>query len=327
MKKILVLIIGILLFHSCSEEKVSQNKIFNPFQNKETVGESQFFSLDTVQLKEITGKYGTKIYFDRNSFNLKGSDKVILELKELYSIQDLITNNIRTITKENNLLESSGVIYLNLTRNGEKLNLPDNSNIRVEFPLIFSKKDKLFNGEMDSLGQISWSELKSYFTVLKFDQKYKIDMPHNVILDSLPYYEELWRKQDSIYEKTFGRFDRIEKRVGTLLSFNKLGWINIDKFVEKPAQMDFTFINSLDVEGLIVYALYDSLNSFISYYPDETKDIILKEIPVLEKTHFIVVGIKDGQLFAQKILVNENKTIELSLKDINQTELNKLFEK
>lgn len=239
----------------------------------------------------------------------------------------MIANNIKTITKENDLLESSGVIFLNLTRNGEKLNLPENSNIRVKFPLILSDQEKLFNGEVDSLGQISWSGLESYFTVLKFDQKYKIDMPHDVILDSLPYYEELWRKQDSIYEKTFGRFDRIEKRVGTLLSFNKLGWINIDKFVEEPSQIDLTFTNSLEVEGLVVYALYDNLNSFISYHPDETKDIVLNNVQVLENTYFIVVGINGEQLFAQKVLVNENKTTELNLKNINQAELNKLFEK
>lgn len=326
MKKIIALIFGVIFCLGCVDDKVANNKIFNPFLDIKSA-ESQYFNLDTIQLKEITGKYGTKIYFDRNSFNLKGSDKIILELKELYSIQDLITNNIRTITKENDLLESSGVIFINLTRNGEKLKLPDNSNIKVEFPLILSNQDKLFNGEVDSLGQISWSELESYFTVLKFDQKYQIDMPHDVILDSLPYYEELWRKEDSVYEKTFGRFDRIEKRVGTLLSFNKLGWTNVDKFVEEPSQMDFTFTNSLEVEGLVVYALYDNLNSFISYHPDETKDIVLNDVPVLEKTYFIVVGIKDGQLFAQKVLVNEKRTIELNLKNINQAELNKLFEK
>ena len=127
MKKIIVIItIGILFFQSCTEDKVSKNKIFNPFQENENARESQFFNLDTVQLKEITGKYGTKIYFDRNSFNVKGTDKITLELRELYSIQDLIKNNIRTITSKNELLESSGVIYLNFKRNGENIDLAGN---------------------------------------------------------------------------------------------------------------------------------------------------------------------------------------------------------
>lgn len=62
------------------DEKASGNKIFNPFLDVKSA-ESQYFNLDTIQLKQITGKHGTIIYFDRNSFNLKGSDKVILELK------------------------------------------------------------------------------------------------------------------------------------------------------------------------------------------------------------------------------------------------------
>lgn len=326
MKKIFSALAGIILLLSCVEEKKSTNKIFNPFEVN--VNEQiQIFDLDTIQLKEITGKLGTKIYFDRNSFNVKGSDKITLELKELYNIQDLIKNNIRTLTENNDLLESSGVIFLNFKRNGEDINLAGNSRIQVRFPVKFSNQDKLFSGEMDSTGQMSWSESESYFTVLRFDKQYQIDMPHDVTLDSLPYYQELWRIQDSIYEKTIGRYDRIEKKVGTSLSFNKLGWINIDKFVESPTKTDFNLTNSLDMEGLVIYALYEDLDSFISFYPDETNNIILTDVPVVDKTFLIAVGTKDGQLFGQKLFVGENKSLELSLKELNQSELNKLFEK
>tara|TARA_R110000744_G_scaffold345783_1_gene451214 strand:- start:897 stop:1880 length:984 start_codon:yes stop_codon:yes gene_type:complete len=327
MKKIIVIVFGLLLLISCVEDKVSKNKIFNPFQESENIGKSQYFNLDTVQLKEITGKYGTKIYFDRNSFNLKGSDKVILELKELYSIEDLITNNIRTITNENDLLESSGVIYLNFTRNGEKLNLPDNSSIRVKFPINLSNQDKLFNGKIDSLGQISWSKIEASFMVIRYDKTFAIDVGFEVTLDSLPYYQKMWKEQDSIYESTMRSYEKIESRVGSSLSFNKLGWINIDRFVEEPVKMDLILKNKLELDGLVVYVIYENLNSFISYYPEETQSISLRDVPVLEKTFLVAVGIKEKQLFAEKVLFNKKSPINLNLVKVNQSELNQLLRK
>ena len=130
MRKIGILIFGLTFLISCVEEKDTRNNIFDPFQTSAKV-ESQFFDLDTIALKEIEGKNGTKIYFLRESFDVDATDKISLELKEFYNISDLIRNNIRTITHDNKLLESSGVIYLNFTKNGEELKLKDSSTMRV----------------------------------------------------------------------------------------------------------------------------------------------------------------------------------------------------
>ncbi|WP_430426276.1 hypothetical protein [Maribacter litoralis] len=326
MKKIGILIIGLVLLTGCVEERNTSNKIFDPFQTSIKV-ESQFFDLDTISLKEIEGKKGTKIYFLRESFDVDSTDKISLELKEFYTISDLIKNNIRTITQDNELLESSGVIYLNFTKNGEELKLKDSTTIRVRFPISLSKQDKIFNGKIDSISQMSWSETEAYFMVLRFNKKYQIDMGYNVTLDSLPYYQELWRKQDSIYEETVESYNNIDKKVGAAVSLTNLGWINVDRFVEKPTTRDFLLTNSLEVEGIVMYVVYENLNSFTSYYPDDTKNIILTDVPVLENTSLIAVGIKNKQLYAQKILVEDKDSLQLSLQPINQTELDKLFGK
>lgn len=326
MKKIGILIIVLAFLMGCVEEKDTRNKIFDPFQTRVKV-ESQYFDLDTISLKEIEGKKGTKIYFLREFFDVDSTDKISLELKEFYNISDLIKNNIRTITEDDELLESSGVIYLNFTKNGEELKLKDSTSMRVKFPFSLSKQDKIFNGKMDSLNQMSWSETEAYFMVLRFNKTYQIDMGYNVTLDSLPYYQELWRKQDSIYDKTIGSYENIDKKVGSAVSLTNLGWINVDRFVEKPTTMDFSFTNSLEVDGIVMYVIYDNLNSFTSYYPDETENIILTGVPVLENTSLIAVGIKDKQLYAQKIRVGDKDSMQLSLQSINQTELDKLFKK
>ena len=326
MKNLLIILFGAFLLSSCNEEKVAENKIFNPFQINENV-QSQIFELDTIQLKEITGKYGTKIYFDRNSFIVKGSDKITMELKEFYNIQDLIENNIRTLTKDNELLESSGVIFLNFKSNGEDIELAGNSTIGVRFPIELSKRDQLFSGTIDTTSQISWTQTESYFTVMRYDKTYAIDIQFEITLDSLPYYRELWRKQDSIYELTANPTEKIESKVGTALTFNKLGWINIDRIVEQTEKRHFSINNEKEVDGIVIYIVYENLNSFTSYYPEDTKNILLMDIPIVENTSLIAVGLKDKSLFAYKAPIKDKKAFNLSLKPIMQTELEELFEK
>ena len=326
MKKLFSILLILLLLLNCTKEKPSKNKTFNPF-NVSKIGESQFFDLNTIQLKEITGKYGTKIFFDRNSFNVKGSDKITMELKELYNIQDLIENNIRTLTKDNELLESSGVIFLNFKRNGKDIELAGNSTIGVTFPIELSKQDQLFSGTIDTTGQISWTQTESYFTVMRYDRTYAIDMPFEITLDSLPYYRQLWRKQDSIYELTARPSEKIESKVGTALTFNKLGWINIDRIVEQTKKRDFSINNEKEVDGIIIFIVYENLNSFISYYPEDTKNILLMDIPIVENTSLIAVGLKGKNLFAYKTPIKDKKAFNLSLEPIMQSELEELFEK
>ncbi|MRX64773.1 hypothetical protein [Maribacter luteus] len=325
MKKILP-ILGLAFLMSCITEKESKNNFFNPFKTS-TKLEIQFFDLDTIGSKEIIGEKGTRIYFVRENFDIDSTDKITMELKEFYSISDLLKNNIRTVTKDNELLESSGVIYLNFKSNGEDLKLRDSSTIRVRFPIDFSNKDKIFTGQMDSISQMSWSETEAYFMVLRFDKKYQIYVGYDVTLDSLPYYQELWRKEDSIYKKTIGSLNKIDDNIGTSISLTNLGWINVDRFIEKPTVIDLDMTNALEVDGIVIYVIYENFNSFTSFYPSDTKSIIQTEIPILENTSIIAVGIKDEQLYAQKIPIKDDIEMKLGLKPINRAELNRLFEK
>lgn len=326
MKKIGILIFGLLILTSCAEEKDTTNKIFDPFQSDNKVA-SQFFNLDTITRKEIVGKSGTRIYFYRNYFDVDSTDKITLELKEFYKISDLIKSNIRTLTDKNELLESSGVVFLEFKKNGEKILLNDSSNISIRFPFKFSGQDKVFNGKIDSIGQISWSRTESFFTVMRFNQEYAIDMPYEVTMDSLPYYQELWRKQDSIYQKEYGGYDKIEESIGNSISLNNLGWLNIDRYVQNPTKMDFEITNTQEVDGIIIYFVYKGFNSFTSFKSFDKSKISLGRIPIIENTSIIAVGIKDSQLLAQRIPVEESEFIDLDLKPISQSELNELFEK
>ena len=325
MKQIAILILGLVFMVGCAEDKDTKNNIFDPFHSNDKVA-SQFFDLDTIEMKEIIGERGTKIYFHRNAFDVDSTDKISMELKEFYGISDLIKNNIRTLTKDNELLESSGVIYLNFTKNGEELKLKDSLAINVRFPVNFSSQDKIFNGDKDSLGLISWSESDAYFSVMRYDKEYQIDMQVDVTLDSLPYYQELWRKQDSIYQAKYGKYDKIKKSIGSLITLKSLGWVNIDKYVSNPTKMDFEISNQQDIDAVIFYFVYQGFNSFTSFIPNDKSSIKLKGVPIIENTSLIAVGIKDQQLLAQKIMIEDSGLFDLALKPISQAMLKELFE-
>ncbi|MEM6892482.1 MAG: hypothetical protein AAF554_02250 [Bacteroidota bacterium] len=326
MKKLGILVFGILLFTNCVKEKDTLNKKFDPFQDNNDI-KSQFFNLDTIGLKEIVGEKGTIIYYNRDYFNVDSTEKITLELREYYKLSDLIKSNVRTLTDDNKLLESSGVVFLEFKKNGQKINLKDNNNISIRFPLEFSGQDRIFNGEIDSIGQISWSQIESFFTVLRFDKEYQIHLVHEVTMDSLPYYQELWRKRDSTYEAKYGAYDRIEESVGNSVSLNNLGWLNIDQYVENPSKKDFEINNPKELDGIIIYFIYDDYNSFTSYIPKNKKHISLKRIPIVTNTSLVAVGTLGEQLFAEKLSTKKNQPIKLKLKKISPSELVKLFEK
>jgi hypothetical protein len=326
MKNLIKILLTVtIIFLGCKEDRQIQNIPFNPFEKAVVSGENQLFDLDTISLKENTGEFGTKIYYNRILFNVNKTDKITLELREFYQFQDLINNNIRTITTVNELLESSGVIYLDFKKNGESISLKDSTSIRISFPKVLSNQDKLFGGEIDSIGQISWSKIDAKFSYMKYDKAYGIELLRETTLDSLPYYQKMWREQDSIYKEWEDNYREIEERVNTLLSVNRLGWINIDKFIEPSDKknIDLEIITAID--GLIVYVIYEGLNSFTSYYPETIDNVTLKELPIIGATYIIPVGLKNNELYAEKSPISEHSKLKMELKKISLSELERLL--
>ena len=309
---------------SCAEERDSKNIVFDPFENYPKI-ENQFFNLDTIRLKEITGEKGTKIYFERSSFNVSEIDKITLELKELYGLNDLITHNLRTVTDDNELLESGGVLELEFKKNGERIELKDGAEIKLRFPKSFRGIEKLYLRETDSTGQTSWTEIETKFTFYQVNEEYQIELLLETTLDSLPYYQEKWRIQDSIAAVEAKNYELIESGIKPILSISEIGWINIDWIIEPQESKEIEFINLTDVDGLIVYFLYDSRVSFMNYYPEKTDTFTLQNVPIIENTFAILVGNKKEKLFAEKIRIDDNFKIETSLKEVSAAELEELI--
>ena len=75
---LLYFLVSISIF-SCKKD-TPEFRPTNPFDNILVI-EKQFFDLDTLINKKIIGEKGTKIYFNREDFDINENDKVTLELK------------------------------------------------------------------------------------------------------------------------------------------------------------------------------------------------------------------------------------------------------
>ncbi len=136
MKNLLTIsIISLILAFSisCKDDKKVELKPENYLQELNEV-ELQIFELDTISFSKIEGKNGTEIWFKREAFEVNDNQKITVQLKEFYDFKELIFNNINTITNKGELLESSGVIYLDFLADGKSLKLKENNRIGVKFP-------------------------------------------------------------------------------------------------------------------------------------------------------------------------------------------------
>jgi hypothetical protein len=168
MKKLLAIsIISLILAFtvSCKKDKKVELKPENYLQELNEV-ELQIFELDTISFSKIEGKNGTEIWFRREAFEVNENQKITIELREFYDFKELIFNNINTITNKGELLESSGVIYLDFLADGKSLKLKGDNRIGVKFPENRLQNNNIYSGTKDSLNRFAWIEEEIFVGIL-----------------------------------------------------------------------------------------------------------------------------------------------------------------
>ncbi len=114
---------------------------------------TQIFNLDTISSKTIKGESGTIIFFDRQQFDIPNNAKITLNLTEYDNFKDLVLNNIQTVTKDDKLLESSGVFKIEFLADGKPVHLKKGEYLVINIPQDKMRGNILFTGAIDSLGK------------------------------------------------------------------------------------------------------------------------------------------------------------------------------
>lgn len=325
-----LLIVSVLIFTtSCKKEKLAPFTPKNHLENFQTE-KSQIFDLDTLEFKEIIGKNGTKIKFHRDLFEIEDGKKIQLELIELYDFKEVLYRNIQTVTTDNKLLESSGVLKVTFTSNEKELKLREGELLRVYPPKGKLKDNDVFLSQTDSLGNINWNITNQNYSLFSVGVGGGIWKRILVDNDSIPKL----KKQNLIstgyetYEDDLIRDTAVIKEF-FILQINTSQWINIDRFVNTENKITFDLEDKSEEFSVFnVYINYEEINSFI-YETRLMDELDLSNIPLSGKTFITVIGENKEGVFYDKIELKEtinNSKIQLNMKKTTEEELRKMFE-
>ncbi|MCB2380002.1 energy transducer TonB [Hymenobacter sp. BT635] len=118
-----------------------------------TLKASEYFQIDPTQPAEVHGREGTVVRIPAGvlvtSANQPAANPVWVELKECYSVADMLLSNLSTVTPEGELLESGGIVLVRASAKGQQLRLAPGEAFQLEMPGAAARKKelKLFYGQ------------------------------------------------------------------------------------------------------------------------------------------------------------------------------------
>jgi hypothetical protein len=111
----------------------------------------QEFQINNTNDTVIKGKEGTIIYIPKDCFitdNNKQVKSVKFSLNEHYNFEDILTNNLTTITENGELLETAGMILINADSDGKECRIKNGQSILISFSgnLLSTNEYDLYSG-------------------------------------------------------------------------------------------------------------------------------------------------------------------------------------
>lgn len=121
---------------------------------------SQEFTINSTKDEVVICKEGTKLEIKASAF-ITSSNKPVegaikLNITEYYKFSDILLANLTTVSNGKQL-ETGGMLFVEASKNGERLKLKPNSTIQITFPEKNKKEGmKLFSGAWID-GNINWT--------------------------------------------------------------------------------------------------------------------------------------------------------------------------
>ena len=277
---------------------------------------------------DVTGQKGTIIHLDPEKLEtVDGSpmgEHIDIELVEMTSVYDLLTNNAPTVSN-GQLLETGGSYYLNMTSNDVQLKVKQDKALEVEFPKLTDDEMAVFLGERDSLERINWVQSEQDFETKNLvkpkkpnqatPKKQKSNAPDlenlyafmaNQTEDfvptdsaSLKEYREMMIKYNQ-EAKTYKSIDVLE-----------FGLINCDKFVREEKELVHLRLrlDSSTTAGTRFFAVFKNINSMMSqsFYGQTQENFGFFGIPIGEEITIIGIGAEgeNAYYFEREITIPE----------------------
>lgn len=308
MKTFFILLCSVLIF-SCQKEKTTQeleeNSIAISSQLKtEKLQTIEFFlKNDTL----ISGKEGTEIWITKDLFENYTNGKITFELKEFYSKEDMILNCLSTVTNKDELLESSGMFYINFKEGDKQLKIKRGKSYEVTIPNKPLEESNIYYNDNDSIFRWELSKNKLYTEIsdivrnLEYFKsgKWKYEnipdkFKKRVAIDSL----EIVKKRDSLKYLKIINEDK-KKSIEALIEENGEWGIALeDKNLSKEEKIER-------------HSFYDNQNQIYSFASDKLGWINIDKILVYEVEKEITFKNTNQELkyFSLNLIYQNNQSI------------------
>lgn len=233
MKSIYIVLLSITIF-SCQKEKtplpIEENSIAISSQLKtEKLQTIEFFlKNDTL----ISGKEGTEIWITKDLFENYTNGKITFELKEFYSKEDMILNGLSTVTNKDELLESSGMFYINFKEEGKQLKIKNGKSYKVEIPnkplaesnIYYNDNDSIFKWELENKN--IYVSMIDYFKNRQYGIKVGTEGIGGIFKDVRIDSIEIVKRNDSI--ELLKLLEKDKKKVDLFFSNNDINEIDTE---------------------------------------------------------------------------------------------------
>jgi len=308
------------------------------------------YTISPTKDTTLVCREGTKITIRKGTFaNVNENDPIELSVTEYYDKGSFVLANLTTLTHDDKMLVSGGMLNVSATQNGKTLEIAADKTVDIEFRDRTLNDDmQLFNGS-DTGTNIAWvaasndgnpEQTTDAQTEEDFFSSDLHNMSHrwNIRNDTdTMMFATIWREKikGKYYEITrthfrqrnmdpfLIKFDTVLMSSGmemTNLIFQtkKLGWMNCDKFDKSDApREDFyvDFSENLDVFAVLVFK---NQKAVLPYVDRENKRLYFRNIPSTEPFEVIALFKDETQmLFGQSALTTtraKGTTVQLSPK-------------
>ncbi len=308
MKSFYILLFSIAIL-SCQKEKTSlpieENSIAISSQLKTNKLQTFEFVLKNDTL--ISGKEGTSIWITKDLFENYTNGKITFELKEFYSKEDMILNGLSTVTDKDELLESSGMFYINFKEGDKQLKIKKGKSYDVTIPNKPLSESNIYYNDNDSIFRWELSKNKLYTEIsdivrnLEYFKsgKWKYEnipdkFKKRVAIDSL----EIVKKRDSLKYLKIINEDK-KKSIEALIEENGEWGIALeDKNLSKKEKIER-------------HSFYDNQNQIYSFASDKLGWINIDKILVYEVEKEITFKNTNQELkyFSLNLIYQNNQSI------------------
>ncbi|MBC3845641.1 hypothetical protein H8K90_04580 [Winogradskyella echinorum] len=209
----------------------------------------QSISINSEENFEMTLKEGTKISIPKDAFidvktGKSVSGEIDLKIKEYYKLSDILLANLST-KSDDRLLETGGMLYIEANKNGSKLKLKPEKELRIVFNNRGKENMQLFEGEKidDNINWVLSNEVETNVTdelIGEFEEVNPVAVSLTEVpfqIKDIPTYKGCEEKTNDctlnkIREHVSRKFDTdiIEelnisgrKRISTIIKFDEKG--------------------------------------------------------------------------------------------------------